>query len=258
MESKLGLCHKQQLSSVPILHPTTLDEKKKKKLITGQRMLLGWEMGMSSQPWKWSMTRGAETPSDTRCGISVSVKYVHVYSQFWFWVSTCWWLNEHMDLLLCYGCNKGGELVALVPINWLSRGTDTELLQHKRLRICSYNHHLSMSKREMEASILTGGPLKPVAIQDWLLQSARMPGNCAVSQSTHSLICCLNAAANTSRTSKSVWGSSSLESLSSVWSLSEVGGDILFVSSEWLCTSQEHSFQTELARNIFVDAATAG
>lgn len=58
---------------------------------------------------------------------------------------------------------------------------DTELLQHKRLEICSYNHHLPVSKGEREASILIGGPLKPAAIQDWLLQSTRMPGNWAVS-----------------------------------------------------------------------------
>lgn len=59
-----------------------------------------------------------------------------------------------MDLLLCYGCSKGGGLVALVPINWLLQGV-TELLQ---LEICSSNHHLSVSKREMEGCILTGVP----------------------------------------------------------------------------------------------------
>lgn len=102
----------------------------------------------------------------------------------------------------------------------------------QRLEICSYNHHLPVSKSEKGDSILTWCPLKPTVIQDWLLQSKRMPGNCATryaslvtekSQRTHSFFGCLNAASR----HPLQWG---------FW---ERG-------SERLCTTEEHSLQPEL------------
>lgn len=57
-------------------------------------------------------------------------------------------------------------------------------LSTKRLEIWINTHHPSESKRETGASKRAGGPLKPAAIQDWLLHSVRMPGNCAVSNAS--------------------------------------------------------------------------
>lgn len=54
----------------------------------------------------------------------------------------------------------------------------------KRLEEWKKKHHPSESKREVEASIGSGGPQEPAAILDWLLRSAWMPGNCAVSNAS--------------------------------------------------------------------------
>ena len=72
------------------------------------------------------------------------------------WVSTCW-VNEQVDEQVCCGCNKGGGLVALVPVNWLSRGRH-RASPAQRLEICSYYHHLPVSRGKGKPASLRGVP----------------------------------------------------------------------------------------------------
>lgn len=109
-----------------------------------------------------SGTRARETAPGSGCRLSVSVKYVQVYSQA-SRVSTCR-LRGHIDLLFALWLQQG----------WWHRSkstdfleADTEPLEHKGWKIRRHNHHLPVSKREREASVLTGGPTKNErAIQD--------------------------------------------------------------------------------------------
>lgn len=140
---------------------------------------------------------------------------------------------------------------------------DAELLQHKRLEICSYNRHLPASKRKRGASILIGGPLKQAAIQDWLLQSTRMPGSCAVSDASlvtqkqpFSLLLSKRCSKHFKDFQK-VSEDRPPEPPSSVWRESEVGGDVLFGSSRRVLLKS--GFQPEhVPLHDDVDAATGG
>lgn len=171
-------------------------------------------IGYGNLAWEYkpSLTHGMEalakeTVPERVCRLALSVKYVQVYSLS----NGCPSAdekNKHMDL-------SSAMTVGRVESWWRwSQKTDllqvdVEILQHRGGKSAAAITIWLCQRGKRVASVLTGGPVKPTGIQNWLLQSTMMPGNCThkKNQSTHFFFCCLNIAVATSRIWKSVWGS---------------------------------------------------
>lgn len=162
----------------------------------------------------------------------------------WIWVS------------LYYGSSKGGGLVALVPINWLSRGRHRASPAQKvgNLQLQSPSACVKGGKGSQHPYRGSPETSSHPGLAASVHEDARklgcelcFSGDIERSQSTHSHFCCLHAAANTSRASKSVWGSSSRVTM---FNVERIRGWLRCLiweeGSEWLCTAQENSFQPEL------------
>ncbi len=129
----------------------------------------------------------------------------------------CKWIWIWISVLSLYYGSKGGGLVALVPTKWLS--TDRHRaspalkvgnlqLQSPSARVKGGNGSQHPYRGSPETSSHPGLAASVHKDARKLCCELCFSGDIERSQSTHSFFCCLHAAASTSRTSKSVWGSS--------------------------------------------------
>lgn len=132
-------------------------------------------MGMSVQAWKWSMSW--EMATGCRLSVTVLSKCTPRYSHkcisadglMNIWISSCTMAEARVE-----GWWHWSQLADFLV-------ADTDLVWDKGWKSAATITICLCQKRERGASILTGGPLKPAAILNWLVQSTILPGYGAVS-----------------------------------------------------------------------------